>query len=57
MTYAHHYTLANGNNIPAIGFGTFKITDAKECIQSVKDAIACGYTTLILLRPMTMKNS
>ena len=44
MTYAQHYTLANGNHIPAIGFGTFKITDAKECIQSVKDAIACGYT-------------
>ncbi|MDO5352523.1 MAG: aldo/keto reductase [Succinatimonas sp.] len=39
-----YYTLKNGKKIPSIGYGTFKITDKEECINSVKNAIDLGYT-------------
>lgn len=36
-------TLHNGIKIPVIGFGTYKIQEGKEVIQSVKDALEIGY--------------
>lgn len=36
-------TLNNGIQMPIIGFGTFKITDPKECVRCVHDAIGIGY--------------
>ncbi len=38
--YVH---LSNGMNIPAIGFGTWQITDAKKCEDVVYHAIKSGY--------------
>jgi diketogulonate reductase-like aldo/keto reductase len=35
--------LNNGVDVPILGFGTFQITDPKECEQAVKDAIQAGY--------------
>lgn len=37
------YQLHNGVAIPKIGFGTWKITDPEQGVQSIKDAIAAGY--------------
>lgn len=36
-------TLSNGVQIPVIGFGTFKITDPKECEEAVLTALKVGY--------------
>src|SRR5690625_7611339 len=36
-------TLSNGIEIPALGFGTFQITDPKEAEVSVTAAIQAGY--------------
>lgn len=36
-------TLLNGNKLPMIGFGTYKITDATEATESVKGALKLGY--------------
>lgn len=36
-------TLNNGLKMPILGFGVYQITDAKECEQSVIDAIQAGY--------------
>lgn len=36
--------LNNGYEIPSPGFGTFKIPDGDICIESVREAIAAGYT-------------
>ena len=38
------FTLSNGRNIPCPGFGTFKTPDGNICIDSVREAIAAGYT-------------
>ena len=35
--------LNNGVEMPVLGFGVFQIQDAKECEQSVYDAIMAGY--------------
>ncbi len=37
------FKLANGTQIPAIGFGTYKIPDGEDAYNSVKAALACGY--------------
>ncbi len=37
------YRLANGVDIPCIGFGTWQTPDGDVCISSVKAAIAAGY--------------
>lgn len=38
-----HVKLNNNQNIPAIGFGTYKITDADEAYASVRTALEVGY--------------
>lgn len=35
--------LANGVQIPCVGFGTYKNTDPAECLSSVREALAAGY--------------
>lgn len=35
--------LNNGIDMPVIGFGTFQITDSKQCEESVITAINAGY--------------
>lgn len=37
------YTLANGNTIPKIGFGTWQIPDGPETYDSVRAALDAGY--------------
>lgn len=39
-----NFTLSNGRTIPCPGFGTFKTPDGDVCIDSVREAIAAGYT-------------
>lgn len=36
--------LSNGNEIPLVGFGTYKIKDPNEAYNSVKMALEAGYT-------------
>lgn len=38
-----YYQLNDGNKIPAIGLGTYKVTDADEARKSVKTALQSGY--------------
>lgn len=38
-----YYELNDGNKIPAIGLGTYKVTDADEARESVKIALKNGY--------------
>ncbi|AMC94048.1 2,5-diketo-D-gluconic acid reductase [Erysipelothrix larvae] len=38
-----YVTLNNGVLMPAVGFGVFQINDHDQCVQSVLDAIECGY--------------
>ncbi|PVH17031.1 uncharacterized protein CXQ87_004590 [Candidozyma duobushaemuli] len=38
-----YYQLNDGNRIPAIGLGTYKVTDADEARKSVKTALQAGY--------------
>lgn len=38
-----YYQLNDGNKIPAIGLGTYKVTDADEARASVKTALQNGY--------------
>lgn len=38
-----HVSLNDGHNIPALGFGTYKITDAEEARLSVLAALKTGY--------------
>ena len=35
--------LNNGVEMPILGFGVFQVTDAKECENSVLEAIRVGY--------------
>lgn len=39
-----NFTLYNGVQIPAIGYGTWRTRPAEVCEKAVQDAIACGYT-------------
>lgn len=44
MTYSEPvYTLANGNKIPQVGFGTWQAEDGEEAKQSVLTALKVGY--------------
>lgn len=36
-------TLANGNQIPSIGFGTWQLENGPVATKAVLDALACGY--------------
>ena len=36
-------TLTNGNNIPVLGYGTWRNTDPEECVNGVKWALQHGY--------------
>jgi len=38
------FKLNNGIEIPAIGFGTWQISDGQEAYQAVKEALDAGYT-------------
>ena len=38
-----YLTLDHGVKMPLVGFGTFQITDGKECEKSVLSAINAGY--------------
>ena len=38
-----HFTLSNGIEIPALGFGTFQIADSEICRKSVLSALRTGY--------------
>lgn len=38
-----HFTLMGGIEIPALGFGTFQITDPEICRKSVLSALRAGY--------------
>lgn len=42
-SYMEYFTLNNGIQIPATGFGVFRISDGKACIKAVLDAINSGY--------------
>lgn len=42
-TLTDHFTLANGVEIPAIGFGTWQIPDGAAAYDSVSAALAAGY--------------
>jgi 2,5-diketo-D-gluconate reductase A len=38
-----YFTLNNGIEMPALGFGVFQMRDLHECERSVEDAISVGY--------------
>lgn len=38
-----YFELANKVRIPNIGFGTWRVPDSKECVESVLTALECGY--------------
>ena len=44
MIKNEYYVLSNGISIPKVGFGTWQITDEKECKDSIKWALEAGYT-------------
>lgn len=44
MTNDKIVTLANGVEMPRIGYGTFRMKDHEVAYQGVRDAIAAGYT-------------
>lgn len=37
------YVLSNGNKIPCLGFGTWKLADDDSTVDTIKTAIDCGY--------------
>ena len=41
------YTLANGVQIPVLGFGTWQTPDGDTAIKSVKAALEAGYLASI----------
>lgn len=41
-----YITLNNGVKMPKAGFGVYQITEQKECVQAVLDAIEVGYRLL-----------
>ncbi|MBO0430746.1 hypothetical protein DOK81_00990 [Enterococcus sp. DIV0660C] len=40
------YKWNNGVNIPELGFGVYRVSDLKECENSVFEAIKTGYRLL-----------
>ncbi|MEJ6399884.1 aldo/keto reductase [Nicoliella lavandulae] len=38
-----YFELNDGNKIPAVGFGTYKLTDPDETVKAVESAISAGY--------------
>ena len=36
-------TLANGDQIPVVGFGTWLLAEGDECYDAVTDALRIGY--------------
>lgn len=38
-----YVTLNNGNIMPAIGYGVFRMTDPNECEEAVYQALQTGY--------------
>lgn len=49
--------LNDGNKIPVIGFGTYKIVEEKDMYIAIGAALDAGYTTLILQNIIIMKKS
>ncbi len=43
MSLTTTYTLANGVNIPKVGFGTWQTPDGQVAVDSVKEALKIGY--------------
>lgn len=41
-----HVTLANGVEMPILGFGVFQIRDHDECVASVESALEVGYRSI-----------
>jgi len=41
-----YVTLNNGIKMPMLGFGVFRVEDGKDCIDSVKTALATGYRSI-----------
>lgn len=41
-----HFTLNNGVKMPALGFGTFQVTDPQQCAGSIVEAVKAGYTLI-----------
>lgn len=39
------YTLNDGNTLPALGFGTYKLL-GQDCTMAVRSALECGYTSI-----------
>ena len=37
------YVLSNGNKIPCVAFGTWRLPEADTTVDTVKTAIDCGY--------------
>lgn len=37
------YILSNGNKIPCVGFGTWRLPEAEDTVDTIKTAIDCGY--------------
>lgn len=38
-----HFELSNGVKIPNIGYGTWRVPESEQCVESVLTAIDCGY--------------
>lgn len=38
-----NYVLSNGNKIPCVGFGTWKLPEEERTVDIIKTAIDCGY--------------
>lgn len=38
-----YFELSNGVKIPNIGFGTWRVPESEQCVESVLTAIDCGY--------------
>ena len=49
-------TFYNGNTMPQIGLGTFRVENDENCMESVKYAIEQGYRSIDTAKFMGMKN-
>ena len=38
-----YFELKNGVKLPNIGFGTWRVPESEQCVESVLTAIDCGY--------------
>lgn len=43
MNIDHSITMTNGNEIPALGYGTWQNTNPNECVNGVRTALEIGY--------------